>query len=279
MRWSGDLRLRVATAPDGGTRRRRRGASAGARARVRRASTPRRSRWPSSELATNLVRYAPRGRDPAPSARRGRAARASRSRAATAGPGIADSTRALQDGFSTGGGLGSGLPAVRRLMDEFEIVRSRPARTSIARKWPPRRSRSAGRPTVPGETVNGDAWHVDRHGGACRIAVIDGLGHGRSGRGGGRRPWRSSAHQPELAPTTRCEACHRALGRRAGAAISVARSTSSAARCLRRRRQRRGAALAGRSRHGAWSPTAASSARAADVARLRATALAPAGCC
>jgi anti-sigma regulatory factor (Ser/Thr protein kinase) len=37
------------------------------------------------------------------------------------GPGIADVELALQDGFSTKRTLGSGLPGVRRLMDEFEI--------------------------------------------------------------------------------------------------------------------------------------------------------------
>lgn len=37
------------------------------------------------------------------------------------GPGIADLALAQQEGYSTGGGLGCGLPGVRRLMDEFEI--------------------------------------------------------------------------------------------------------------------------------------------------------------
>ena len=37
------------------------------------------------------------------------------------GPGIEDIEKALEDGFSTGGGLGIGLGGVRRLMDEFEI--------------------------------------------------------------------------------------------------------------------------------------------------------------
>jgi serine/threonine-protein kinase RsbT len=35
------------------------------------------------------------------------------------GPGIPDVTRAMQDGFSTGGGLGLGLPGAKRLMDGF----------------------------------------------------------------------------------------------------------------------------------------------------------------
>lgn len=38
------------------------------------------------------------------------------------GPGIPDVEQALGDGFSTYGGLGLGLPGVRRLMDEFAIA-------------------------------------------------------------------------------------------------------------------------------------------------------------
>lgn len=37
------------------------------------------------------------------------------------GPGIADIAQAMQDGFSTAGSLGFGLPGARRLVDEFEI--------------------------------------------------------------------------------------------------------------------------------------------------------------
>jgi len=38
------------------------------------------------------------------------------------GPGIPDVARAVQDGYSTYGGLGLGLPGAKRLMDEFEIL-------------------------------------------------------------------------------------------------------------------------------------------------------------
>lgn len=51
------------------------------------------------------------------------------------GPGIADIERALQDGYTTGGGLGLGLGGARRLADEFHIE-SQPGRgtkVSIAR--------------------------------------------------------------------------------------------------------------------------------------------------
>jgi serine/threonine-protein kinase RsbT len=52
------------------------------------------------------------------------------------GPGIADIEMALTQGFTTGGGLGMGLPGARRLMDEI-VVESSPGRgtTVIVRKW------------------------------------------------------------------------------------------------------------------------------------------------
>ncbi|WP_207708740.1 anti-sigma regulatory factor [Heliobacterium mobile] len=37
------------------------------------------------------------------------------------GPGIADLEMAMQDGFTTGNGLGHGLPGAKRLVNEFEI--------------------------------------------------------------------------------------------------------------------------------------------------------------
>lgn len=37
------------------------------------------------------------------------------------GPGIGDVGQALEDGYSTSGRLGLGLPGVRRLMDEFDV--------------------------------------------------------------------------------------------------------------------------------------------------------------
>lgn len=57
------------------------------------------------------------------------------------GPGIADLERALQDGFTTGQGMGLGLPGAKRLMDEFEIE-SAPGRGTkvVMRKWLPGRS-------------------------------------------------------------------------------------------------------------------------------------------
>jgi serine/threonine-protein kinase RsbT len=52
------------------------------------------------------------------------------------GPGIADVNQALRDGYTTGQGLGMGLPGTKRLMDEMTID-SAPGRgtTVTIRKW------------------------------------------------------------------------------------------------------------------------------------------------
>lgn len=52
------------------------------------------------------------------------------------GPGIPNLEAAMRDGFSTGGGLGLGLPGARRLMDEFHIESSPGQGTTvIMTKW------------------------------------------------------------------------------------------------------------------------------------------------
>ena len=52
------------------------------------------------------------------------------------GEGIADIRQAMQDGYSTSGRLGVGLPGVKRLMDEFEIVsEAGKGTTVIVKKW------------------------------------------------------------------------------------------------------------------------------------------------
>ncbi len=92
-----------------------------------------------SELATNLLRYAQDGVIALAQVQGARGAGVQVESRDT-GPGIADLGRALEDGYSTGGGLGSGLPAVRRLMDEFDIATDSTGTRIVACKWPPRRS-------------------------------------------------------------------------------------------------------------------------------------------
>ena len=46
------------------------------------------------------------------------------------GPGIEDVQQAMTDGYSTGKGLGAGLPGTKRLVHEF-VIDSKPGRTRI----------------------------------------------------------------------------------------------------------------------------------------------------
>jgi serine/threonine-protein kinase RsbT len=52
------------------------------------------------------------------------------------GPGIPDVTLAMRDGYTTGGGLGMGLPGARRLVNEFNLTsRAGEGTKVIITKW------------------------------------------------------------------------------------------------------------------------------------------------
>lgn len=52
------------------------------------------------------------------------------------GPGIADISLVMQDGYSTSRGMGMGLPGAKRLMDEFDIRSVEGQGTTVVcRKW------------------------------------------------------------------------------------------------------------------------------------------------
>ncbi len=70
-----------------------------------------------SELARNIVEYAGRGEI----VLRADGDAGMIVTARDNGPGIGDMQAALRSGYSTSGGLGLGLPGVRRIADRFEI--------------------------------------------------------------------------------------------------------------------------------------------------------------
>ncbi|MCW2660683.1 MAG: serinethreonine-protein kinase RsbT [Mycobacterium sp.] len=86
-----------------------------------------------SEIARNITSYAGRGTVRiAVADRDGRKALVVR--AEDDGPGIADIERAMEDGYSTGRGLGMGLPGARRLMDRL-VVESALGRGTVVEMW------------------------------------------------------------------------------------------------------------------------------------------------
>src|SRR4051812_43219309 len=122
------------------------------------------------------------------------------------GPGVYDLEGALRDGVSTGGSLGTGFGAMRRLLDEFDafsvpkgttrrlsnVRRTTYGTVILGRKWvdPAREADAEGHRVAarrvgswsrprPGEELNGDAYFVSEHDGELLLAVVDGLGHGR----------------------------------------------------------------------------------------------------
>lgn len=93
-----------------------------------------------SEIARNITSYAGRGEVRVAIAdREGRKALVVR--AEDDGPGIADIDRAMEDGYTTGRGLGMGLPGARRLMDRLIVESALGRGTTIEMwKWVPARA-------------------------------------------------------------------------------------------------------------------------------------------
>ncbi|MFL5851716.1 MAG: anti-sigma regulatory factor [Solirubrobacteraceae bacterium] len=92
-----------------------------------------------SEVARNITAYAGEG-EIVVSVRYNGGRLGIRVVARDAGPGIDDVDLALRDGYSTGEGLGLGLPGARRLVDEFAIDTA-PGRGTVVTmvKWGPNR--------------------------------------------------------------------------------------------------------------------------------------------
>ena len=88
-----------------------------------------------SEVARNIVEYARQGELILSVVHEGNR-RGLRVVARDDGPGIVNIEQAMQDGFSTGRGLGLGLPGTRRLMDDF-VIKSKVGEgtTVTATKW------------------------------------------------------------------------------------------------------------------------------------------------
>jgi len=86
-----------------------------------------------SEIARNITSYAGTGEVRiAVEDREGR--RALLVQAHDQGPGILDIPRALEDGYSTGHGLGLGLPGAKRLMDGL-LIESNPGQGTLVEMW------------------------------------------------------------------------------------------------------------------------------------------------
>jgi serine/threonine-protein kinase RsbT len=90
-----------------------------------------------SEVARNILNYAKEG-EIAFNTVEQQGRRGLQIVARDQGPGISDVNAALRDGYSTGKGLGLGLPGARRMMDEFDVQSVVGRGTTITMmKWAP----------------------------------------------------------------------------------------------------------------------------------------------
>jgi anti-sigma regulatory factor (Ser/Thr protein kinase) len=186
-----------------------------------------------TELATNLLRHASNGRLWI-SARRARGE--VEVIAVDDGPGIADIERSLGDGYSTGGTPGTGLGAVRRLSQHFDLHSSVPGGTVVvARVRPEGVADDTGPASVgavalaaPGEVVCGDAWAFAIDGDRVALMVADGLGHGPDAAEASSVAIEEFLEDPLAAPRDVIARTHQALRRTRGAAVMVLQADAAA---------------------------------------------------
>lgn len=150
------------------------------------------------------------------------------------GAGLPNIDEALRDGHSTGGSAGTGLGAVRRQSQAFDVI-SWPRRGTavVSRLQEIRASTMAvahatatvGAVTVPlkGETTNGDAYCVRRRGHGWTAIVADGLGHGPLAAKASHEAVRLFRKHETERPGAILAAVHAGLGHTRGGAVSVAR--------------------------------------------------------
>jgi anti-sigma regulatory factor (Ser/Thr protein kinase) len=187
-----------------------------------------------TELANNLVRHAQHGRLLV-------AAQPARKEveviAIDRGPGIRDVERSLGDGFSTAGTPGTGLGAVRRLSQAFDlhstvpegtvvVARLRPA--AAAAPAPSRFSAAAVSIAAPGEHVCGDGWALAFDAMRAAVVVADGLGHGPDAAEAAQAALARFADDPLLAPREQLQATHLRLRATRGAAVMLVHADADA---------------------------------------------------
>ena len=149
------------------------------------------------------------------------------------GAGIVDLPGATRDGYSTAGTPGTGLGAVARTADLFDIYTAPGLGTALlARAWkrPAPATRSApaglelGAVCLPrrGEQVTGDAWAAANADGGSMLLVADGLGHGPDAAAAASEAVRIFRQRRYASPGEFIADAHAALKSTRGAALAAA---------------------------------------------------------
>jgi anti-sigma regulatory factor (Ser/Thr protein kinase) len=186
-----------------------------------------------TEIGTNLVKHARGGQIHLQTCRRN-GSTGIEVVAFDRGPGVGSIETCLRDGYSTAASSGTGLGAIARLADEFDIYSQPGIGTCLlARVFSGSSDRSApsgsrrltiGAVQTPatGETECGDSWSVRTEEGCTIILLADGLGHGPAAAEASGEAVAALGRATVLGPTALLEQIHQALRRTRGAAVAIA---------------------------------------------------------
>jgi anti-sigma regulatory factor (Ser/Thr protein kinase) len=184
----------------------------------------------ATEAVTNMLRHGGGGTFAARGLARG-GALGIEMLAVDTGRGMENFAGSAVDGVSSGDTPGTGLGAIGRLSDEFE-VRTGHDRGTVLRMvlWnrPPAADREAyevGAVVVPkeGESACGDAWAMEPHAGGATFMVADGLGHGIEASRASALAMEVLRNHPDYSAIRLLDTAHGRLRPTRGAALAVIR--------------------------------------------------------
>ena len=186
----------------------------------------------ATEMATNLVKHAGRGKMLIQQVRENGGS-GLRLISVDKGPGIADMSRALQDGHSTAGSIGAGLGAIRRVSDVFEVYSASGSGTLVrAEFWKSKAEQApesgsletaAVSEPIQGEDSCGDGWGIRHFADSLMLMVVDGLGHGIFAAEAAQEAERVLSLAQDVSPQDILQDVHDALRKTRGAAVAVAK--------------------------------------------------------
>ena len=187
-----------------------------------------------TEVATNLLRHGGGGSLFARALARG-ASLGIEVLALDKGPGMENFAWSSLDGVSTGGTAGTGLGAIQRQSDEFDVYTGRDAGTILRMVFwnretgPEPSGYEVGAVCVPktGETLSGDAWACEIHDEGATFLVADGLGHGPDACRAAAMAVESLRSRPNDPPIRVLDLAHGRLRPTRGAAVAVMRHERS----------------------------------------------------
>ncbi len=183
-----------------------------------------------NEMSTNLVKHASGGGEVLVGLTHSEGAPEIDILALDHGPGM-DVGRSLRDGHSTAGSPGTGLGAIARMSDLFDVHSSSSGTAVLSRISSRGPRQGASSPVlriagvavaIPGEIECGDAFAVSRFPTATRVLLADGLGHGPDAARASDEAARVFLARNESALADLFDHIHGALRATRGAAVAIA---------------------------------------------------------